>query len=74
MPAHAYDRSAPLPDQGFVRLPQILNVLPIGRSTWWAGVRSGRFPPPTKLGPRISVWKASEIRELLATLAGDGLR
>ena len=59
------------PDVGFVRLPTILKVLPIGKSTWWAGVRSGRFPAPTKLGARISVWKASQILELLAKLA-DG--
>lgn len=62
---------ANLPDVGFVRLPQVLSVLPIGKSTWWAGVRSGRFPAPTKLGARISVWKASQIRELLVKLA-DG--
>lgn len=53
----------------FVRLAQILPVLPIGKSLWWAGVRSGRLPRPTKLGSRISVSHASEIRALLATIA-----
>jgi predicted DNA-binding transcriptional regulator AlpA len=67
-----FGSSSALPEVGFVRLPQILSVLPIGKSTWWAGVRSGRFPPPTKLGSRISVWEAQAIRGLLTSLADDG--
>lgn len=36
-----------LPETGFVRLPSILapnGPIPIGRSTWWEGLKSGRFP------------------------------
>lgn len=40
-----------LPETGFVRLPLILHILPISKSTWWNGVASGRFPKPVKLGP-----------------------
>lgn len=69
--AHPVPTPPALPEVGFVRLPQILSVLPIGKSTWWAGVKSGRFPKPTKLGARISVWRTEHIRELLAKLA-DG--
>jgi prophage regulatory protein len=54
-----------LPETGFVRLPQILKVLPIAKSTWWNGVASGRFPRPVKLGARISAWPVEAIRELL---------
>ncbi|NBU72018.1 MAG: AlpA family phage regulatory protein [Bacteroidetes bacterium] len=46
-------------------IPPILPLVPVGKSTWWAGVKSGRFPPPIKLGPRITVWKADDIRKLL---------
>lgn len=59
---------AGLPDVGFVRLPQILAVLPIGKTTWWEGVRSGKFPAPSKLGSRISAWRVEDIRALLDTL------
>ncbi len=61
--------AARLPETGFVRLPQILRVLPIGKSTWWAGVRTGRYPPPVRMGPGMSMWRVSEIRELLSELA-----
>lgn len=39
--------------------------VPVGKSTWWEGVKDGRFPQPIKLGPRISVWRAEDIEELL---------
>jgi prophage regulatory protein len=54
-----------LPEVGFVRLPQILAVYPVGRSTWWAGVKTGRFPAPVKLGPRITTWPVQAVRELI---------
>ena len=57
-----------LPETGFVRLTSILapeGPIPVGRSTWWAGVKSGRFPKPVKLGPRITAWRAEDIRALV---------
>lgn len=56
-----------LPAEGYVRLPQILKVFPIGKSTWWDGVRTGRFPPAIKLGPKITVWRVEDIRALITT-------
>ena len=58
-----------LPDEGFVRLSAILapaGPIPVGKSTWWEGVRSGRFPQPVKLGPRITAWRVEDIRRLIA--------
>ena len=55
------------PHTGFVRLSQILapaGPIPVSKSTWWQGVKDGRFPQPQKLGPRTTVWKAKEIRAL----------
>lgn len=56
-----------LPSSGYVRLPQILKVYPIGRSTWWKGVKEKRLPQPVKLGPRTTVWRAEDIRKLLGS-------
>jgi len=60
----------PIPEQGFLRLKQVLQIIPVGKSTWWAGVKSGRFPQPTKLGPKTTVWSASSIREFIAQAEG----
>ena len=58
-----------LPATSFVRLETILGPnwpIRVGRSTWWADVRSGRYPTPVKLGPRITVWRVEDIRALIA--------
>ena len=54
---------------GFVRLSGIIGPggpIPVPRSTWWAGVRSGRYPRPVKLGPRITAWRIEDIRSLIS--------
>jgi prophage regulatory protein len=69
-------RTTTLPETGFVRLSNIIGdpkanppippIIPVSKSTWWAGVKSGRYPKPVKtLGPRITVWKISDIRALI---------
>jgi predicted DNA-binding transcriptional regulator AlpA len=55
----------PFPDTGYVRLPQVLEVFPVSRSSWWAGVKSGRYPPSFKLGPRTTAWRVEDIYALL---------
>jgi predicted DNA-binding transcriptional regulator AlpA len=58
-----------IPETGFVRLPQILEVIPIGKTSWWEGVKSGRFPPSVKLSERCTAWKAEDIRDLIKRLS-----
>ena len=64
-----------LPKTGYLRLNQIIGdskcgessfpLIPISKSSWWAGVKSGKYPRSTKLGPRTTVWKVEDIRALL---------
>ncbi|WP_018147808.1 helix-turn-helix transcriptional regulator [Henriciella marina] len=57
-----------LPETGFLRLKSILapyGPIPVSKSTWWAGVKDGRFPQPKKLGARVTVWRVEDIRELI---------
>ncbi len=61
-----------LPPTGFVRLPGILapnGPIPVSKSTWWAGVKHGRYPKPVKLGPRITAWRVEDIRSLISEAA-----
>lgn len=46
-------------------VPPIQPIVPVSRSTWWAGIKAGRFPAPVKLGPRISAWRETEIRTIV---------
>jgi prophage regulatory protein len=54
-----------LPETGFIRLVNILKIIPVGKTTWWAGVKSGRFPEPIKLGERTTAWRVEDIRALI---------
>lgn len=64
-----------LPEIGFLRLNQIIGdkktnppipaIIPVGKSTWWAGIKTGRFSKPVKLGPRITVWRVADIMNFI---------
>ena len=65
-----------LPETGFLRLTQIIGdakaeppipaVIPVSKSTWWEGVKSGRYPQPVRtLGRRITAWRVEDIRRLI---------
>ena len=65
-----------IPEKGFLRLTQIIGnpkavppvppIIPVSKSTWWQGVKDGRYPQPVRsLGQRITVWRAEDIRALI---------
>lgn len=64
-----------LPETGFLRLPQIIGdpttepptpaLLPIGKSSWWQGIKTGKYPKGEKLGTKTTVWRVEAIRSLI---------
>lgn len=62
-----------LPVEGYVRVHHIVGcrkrgldpVIPVSKATWWAGVKSGRYPKGILLSPGIRVWRVEDIRALL---------
>ena len=57
-----------IPETGFLRLPEVLSFIPVGKTNWWEGVRSGRYPKSVKLSARCTAWRAEDIRELIKNL------
>lgn len=67
-----------LPRHGLARLemiigdkradPPIQPVIPVSKSTWWEGVRSGRFPPAVRVNKAVSAWRWEDIHRLLESL------
>lgn len=65
-----------LPDTGFLRLsdivgrkatkksPAVRGIYPVSRSTWWAGVREGRYPQPVRIGERCTAWRIEDVLAL----------
>ena len=59
------EKQSILPETGFVRLATVLALIPVGKSSWWEGIKKGRFPKPIKLGPRTAAWRVEDIRHLI---------
>lgn len=59
------------PPTAYLRLPQVLKLFPVSKSTWWAGVKSGKYPKAVKLGQRTTAWSAESIRTLIERVAND---
>lgn len=67
-----------LPETGYLRHPQIIGdpnerppipaIILVGKSSWWQGVKDGRFPKPVKLGPNTTAWRVEDIRALIDRL------
>lgn len=62
---------APLPAEGYVRLPSILGVLQISKSSFLNGIKEGRYPPGKLLTPRTRVWDVRDIRSMLDAIKGE---
>lgn len=70
-----------LPETGYLRLSQIIGnpkadppipaLIPVGRSTWWEGVKTGRFPKSVKLSERVTVWRVEDIRAYIEKTGGS---
>lgn len=63
-----------LPSTGFVRLSTILKIIPISKSTWWLGVKTGRFPKAVKLSSNISAWRVEDIFQLIEESASSNIK
>ena len=48
-------------------LSDVLKLVRVAESTWWAGISTGRFPRPVKCGRR-SFWPQSQIAEFIEAL------
>ena len=70
--------NSPIPENGYLRLAQIIGnpkagiapIFPVSRTTWYQGVKEGKYPKPYKLSERCSAYLKSDILELLNKLKG----
>lgn len=53
----------------FLRLKDVLLLIPVSKSTWWAGIKAGRYPAGVKLSPRTTAWRRSDIEDLVRALS-----
>lgn len=55
----------------FLRLSEVLRLVPVSRAAWYAGVKDGDYPAQVKIGKRAVAWRRSDIEKLAAKLSGS---
>jgi prophage regulatory protein len=68
-----------LPETGFLRLHNIIGnkktntpaIIPVCRTSWLEGVKSGKYPQPIKIGQRAVAWRVSDIRALIESISAQ---
>ena len=66
--------SPKFPGTGFVRLRDVLapnGPICCSKSSWWAGIKTGRYPKPVRLSPRITAWRVEDILKLIEDISHD---
>lgn len=54
-----------------LRLPQVLERVPVCKSSWYQGIQAGKYPAPLRLGPRTVAWRETDIDALIARLGSE---
>jgi len=68
-------------DLALLALPQVIGdkkknitpLIPISRSAWWAGIKTGKYPAPVRISTRRVAWKASDIIALIERMNTAGV-
>jgi predicted DNA-binding transcriptional regulator AlpA len=56
-------------NEQLLRLPDVLRLFPVCRSSWYNGIKAGKYPPPIKISIRTSAWRRSDILALIEQTA-----
>ena len=68
-PLRPVNRVVNLDQPGFLSLHDVLAILPVSRSSWYAGIKKGIYPAAVSMGGLRKVgWKTQEIKELVDRL------
>ncbi len=60
-----------LAGEALIRLPQVLAIIPVSRSAWYAGIVALRYPPGIKISRRTTAWRVRDIAALLVKLNSE---
>ena len=53
------------PRERLLRIRDVLQRLPISRTSLYDGIKLGLYPAPVQVGKRTVAWRESEINELI---------
>ena len=49
-------------------------LIDVSAATWWAGVKTGRFPAPVRMGKRMTFWLGADLLALVELLCANKAR
>jgi len=58
-------QQAPMDGERLLRLRDVLQIVRVGKSTWWRWCAEGYAPRPIHLGKRTTVWRASDVQRFI---------
>lgn len=53
------------PPKRLYRLPQVLELIPVSKSTLWQWIKDGRFPKGIKISNGITAWDAETVHKYI---------
>lgn len=57
-----------IPEERLLRLPDVLALYPVSRSSWYSGITTGQYPKPLRLGKRTVAWRQSDIEAAIRAM------
>lgn len=55
----------------YLRIRQVLELIPVSQSTIWYWCRRGTFPRPVRLSAAVSAWRAADVLDWLQKKADE---
>jgi prophage regulatory protein len=56
-------------DERILRIPQVIELTGLKKTSLYLMIKSGKFPRPVRIGKRAVGWKLSDLKEWLERLA-----
>ncbi len=63
---------ATLPESGYIRVNDLIKIIPFSASTVWRKAKKGSFPTPIKLSEQITAWRVEDVRAWMASTEAKG--
>ncbi len=55
-------------ERTLLTLKEVLELVLVKRSTWYAGIKEGAYPKPVKIGKRKVAWRQEDIKKHIESL------
>lgn len=67
----AHSASPVVPRDRFIRLPEVMHLTGLGKSSIYDLMGKGRFPSRIKFNARAAMWKESDVLTWIQTVAKE---